>query len=158
METYEVSRKLLSLGPTYLVRAPGSDDVLLTIKGAMVSRKLTLHEGNAEGPELAVMAPNFFGTKWEIVTPKKETLCRLSFPAIALKKSFTIELGGKEYKADGGFVAVGFKCNDLEGQPLLDVSWELSWTDKFVVKCAAPLTREIATLATAAIHQKFYTE
>ncbi len=156
MESFEVSRKMLSWGPTYEVRQPGGADTLLTIKGAMTSRKLVLHE-NGTGTETGAMAPNLLGTKWEMTTPKKETLAVLVFPAIALKKSFALQLGGKEYKADGGFLGLGFKCNDLEGQPLLEVSWEPGWTDKFLVQFAHPLTRDIAALVTAAIHQKFYT-
>jgi uncharacterized protein YxjI len=157
MESFEVSKKLLSLGATYEVRPTGSEGLVAVIKGALTSRKMTLHEGTADGPEIASISPNLFGTKWEIVDTKKTVLATITFPAIAIKKSFTIGLDGKEYKADGGFLALGFKCNDLENQSLLDVAWEPTWTDKFVVQFAAPLTRDLACLAMAAIHQKYYT-
>ena len=157
METYVVSRKILSWGPTYEVTASGSEDVLLTVKGKLVTAtpKLTMVKA-AEGEEVAHMTGNFLRTKFEMTLANKEKLADLTIPTIAFKKSFTLNMGGQDYKAAGGLLATNFKCNDANGQPLFEVVWELSWKDKFVINIHGAVPKEVAVLATVAIHQKYY--
>src|SRR5262249_36192973 len=126
MQTYEVTQKILSFGPTYEVRAPNSPEVLATVKGKIisVSPKLTMIQGS-QGPEIASMKANFAKTKFTMTSADGSESAVLTFPLIALKKSFVLTVGGQDYKADGGFMATGFKCNDPSGQLVLEITKQL---------------------------------
>jgi hypothetical protein len=158
METYEVTRKLLSWGPTYEVRAQGSQDVLMTVKGKLFITKpnLTMVKGT-EGEELAHMSGNFSRSEFEMTHANQEKLATLSFSGgLASKKSFTLRFAGQEYQAVGGLFATKFACNEPSGQPVFEVAWELSWKDKFILTLHGKLPTEVAVLATVGIHQKYY--
>ena len=158
METYEVTQKILSFGPTYQVRRPGSDEVLVTVKGKLLSMtpQLNMVEGT-EGREVASMKANFLKTKFVITGPNKEEVGTLAFPLVALKKSFVLTLGRREFKADGGILAGKFTANGASG-PVLEIAKELSLKDKFRVNVAEEIPREVALLAAVAIDQKFFEE
>lgn len=155
MESYEVRRKLLSLGPSYEVTRPGEEALLLTVKGTLTSMKLTLRAG-ADGPELAQLDPNWLGTTYEMKAPNDEKVATLTFPVLAFKQSFELVLGSRTLKADGGFLATSFRCVEADGQVAFTVSWQVGWTDQFLVEVQDGFPRDVAVLATIAIQKKFY--
>jgi len=157
METYELTQKILSFGPSYQVRANGSDQVLWTIKGKLLTAtpKLTMVEGTDDG-DVAFMKGNFVKTKFDI-SVAGQGLGALQFPLIALKKSFTLALGDKQFKADGGFLAGTFKCTNAQGEIVLQIAKQLSLKDKFQVSHEpSQIPREVALMAAVAIDQKFF--
>ncbi len=157
MDSYEVSQKILSIGATYQVRAAGDSDVLYTVKGKViaVTPKLTMVQGD-KGDEVAVVTGNFFKTTFTIKGADGSTMGVLSFPLIMLKKSFTLSVGGQQYKASGGLLGRAFSCEDSSGTTVFEVKKELALKDKFAVNCSDALPREVAFLATVAIDQKFF--
>jgi uncharacterized protein YxjI len=159
METYQVTQKVLSLGPTYQVRTPPSDEVKATVKGKLLTAapKLSMVEGN-EGNEIASMKANFLKTKFQIFGADKTEVGTLAFPLIALKKSFVLTLGEHEYKAEGGILGGHFKCTDARGEVILEIAKELALKDKFSVSVSRDIPREVALLAAVAIDQKFFEE
>jgi uncharacterized protein YxjI len=159
METYEVTQKLLSFGPQYEVRADHQPDVIMTIKGKLLSAtpKLTMVQGT-EGAEVAAMNGNFLKTKFECYDANKQLLGVLAFPMFAFKKGFTLTVGDKEFKADGGFLGGEFKCVDAHGQTVMVIAKQLSLKDKFAVQSTGALPRDVALLAAVAIDQRFFQE
>ena len=158
MESYEVTRKIFSWGPTYQVRAPGSDEVLLTVKQKLLSSrfKLTMVKGT-EGEEVAVMTGNYLRTRFKITHANKDELADLTFPFVAIKQRFTLHMGGQEYKAAGGMLAAKFTCMDTDGQPLFEIKREQrSWKDKFAIHIHGQLPEEVIVFAAVVINQKYY--
>jgi uncharacterized protein YxjI len=157
MQAYEVSQKILSIGATYEVRQPGNDGILNTIQGKVLSAtpKLTMREGK-EGGEVAKIQGNFFKTKFQISDSQGNSVGTLSFPFIALKKSFTLDIGGKQYKATGGLTGRAFTCTDSTGKTVFEVSKQLALKDKFAVHVSESVPRDTAFLAAVAIDQKFF--
>lgn len=156
METYEVTQKLLSFGPSYEARAVGADDVLASIRGKLLALtpKLTMVAGE-DGAPVAELTANWTKTKFAVTAGGKE-IATLAFPLIALKKSFTIAHGDRTYKAEGGFFGGEFKCVDEQGTPAMVIAKQLSFRDKFAVSTSGALPREVALLAAVAIDQKFF--
>src|SRR5262245_41014036 len=132
MQMYEVTQKILAIGPTYEIRAVGSDAVLYTVRGKLLTftPKLTLVEGE-KGAEIAKLTANFTKTKF---TVEGATPATLTFPLIALKQRMTLQIGGQEYAADGGFLAGAFRCADQAGNVVFEILKELSLRDKFRVQ------------------------
>jgi uncharacterized protein YxjI len=168
MQTYELTQKLLSLGPAYEVRPlegpMGVPDAAaqpaLTIRGKLLSASptLSMNQG-ADGPLVGSMKGNFTRTKFECKTPDDRLVGSISFPMIALKKSFTLTSGDKEYKADGGYLAGEFVCKDeATGEVVMKITKELSLRDKFRIQAAESIPGELALLAAVAIDQRFFQE
>jgi uncharacterized protein YxjI len=159
METYEVTRKLFSFGPQYEITVHGSNDVVSTVKGKVLTAtpKLTMAQGT-QGAEVASMHGNFMKTKFECFDDKKQLTGTLAFPMFAFKKGFTLTVGHNEYKADGGFFGGEFKCSDARGNVVLVIAKQLALRDKFAVTTSGVLPRDVALLAAVAIDQKFFTE
>lgn len=157
MQTFEVTQKILSFGPTYEVRTAGEDPPLATVRGKIVtlSPKLTMVEG-AEGLPLAELTANFMKTKFVMKGPGGAEIATLTFPLIALKKSFTLTVGGAEYKAEGGIFGGEFKCVDAQGNAVMVIAKQLSLRDKFAVSTNGVLPRDVALLAAVAIDQKLF--
>ena len=141
------------------MKANGAGAVEMTIKGKVLSAtpKLTAISG-AEGPEVASMAGNFMKTKFECFDAQKKLLGTLAFPMFAFKKGFTITVGDKEYKADGGFFGGEFKCTDAQGNVVMVIAKQLSLRDKFAVSTDGTLPRDVAIMSAIAIDQKFFQE
>ena len=154
MQTYEVTQKILSIGPSYEVRVTGSDAVVYTIRGKLLTftPKLTLVEGE-KGAEIAKLTANFTKTKFSVEGPQPATL---SFPLIALKQRMTLQVGGREYVADGGFLAGAFRCADENGNVVFEILKELSLRDKFRVQIHAELPPIVILLAAVAIDQRYF--
>jgi len=159
MQTFEVTQKLLSFGPAYEIREIGNQEVLMTVKGKVLSMtpKLTMLSGT-EGPAVAELKANFMKTKFAVTGADGKELGTLIFPLVQFKKSFTIAVGDAEYKADGGFFGGEFKCTDGQGNPVLVIAKQLSLRDKFAVTTNGALPREVALLAAVAIDQRFFQE
>jgi len=159
MQSYEITQKMLSIGPSYQVRSPLADDVLMTVKGKVLTAtpKLTMVQG-AEGNTVASMNGNFFKTRFQIFGSDKQELGSLEFPMIQLKKTFTIKVGEKQYRADGGLLGRGFKVTGPEGETVLEIQKELALRDKFSVVAGDAIPAEVALLAAIAIDQKYFEE
>lgn len=159
MQQYEVSQKILSIGATYEVRASGNAELLNTVKGKVLSAtpKLTMVEGK-DGPEVAKIKGNFLKTKFQITDGKGQSIGSLSFPLIMLKKKFTLNVGGKEYQASGGLTGRAFTATNSAGDPVLQISKELAFKDKFAVTVGEEMPAHAAFLAAVAIDQKFFEE
>lgn len=157
MNHYEVTQKILSLGPTYEIRDISAPDVLATVRGKLLtmSPKLTMVAGDAGAP-MAELTANFLKTKFVMKDAGGAEIATLTFPLIALKQSFTLNVGGQEYKASGGFLGGEFKCVDAQGQTVMVIAKQLSLRDKFAVMTTEALPREVALLAAVAIDQKLF--
>ncbi len=157
METYEVTQVLMSVGSVYQVRVPGSEDVVMTIKGSLMSPtpKFSMVQG-ADGPEVASLTGNFIKTKFQIHGKDKQELGALSFPAIAFKKTLVLTVGGRGYTADGGIMGGVFRCVDNEGTVALEISKKSGLRDRFEIALKGNMQKEVGVLAAIAIHSRFF--
>ena len=157
MQSFEITQKVLAIGPTYQVRAPASNDVLMTVRGKVLTAtpKLMMVRG-AEGSTVAQMNGNFFKTRFQIFGSDQKEIGSLEFPLIQLKKSFTLKVGAAEYKADGGLLGRGFKVTDAQGETVLEIQKQLALKDKFSVLANDQIPPEVALLAAVAVDQKFF--
>ena len=154
MKAYELTQKILSIGPSYEVREVGNDTVLYTIRGKVLTLtpKLNMVEGK-EGAEVAKLTANFTKTKFQIEGAHKATL---SFPLLALKQKMALSVDGKEYTADGGFLAGAFRCVDESKNCVFEILKELSLRDKFRVQIHTDLPPVVILLAAVAIDQRYF--
>ena len=157
MEPYEVSQALMTVGTVYHVRRPRTEDVLYTVKGELMSTtpKFHLVKGDAEGKSLADLSANFIKTKYEISISGK-VAATLVFPAVAFKKTLTLNVAGAVYEADGGVFKGVFQCKAEDGNVVLEIAKELSIRDTFIVKTTDVLPLEVGLLSAVAIHSRFY--
>ena len=157
MEIFEVSQVVMTIGSTYLVRLQPSDDVIMTIKGSLMSStpKFSLVQG-ADGPELASLVGNFIKTKYQILDAEKKPLGNLLFPAIAFKKTLVLTVNGRGYTADGGLMGGSFKCVDNEDQVALEISNKSRFVDRFEISIKGAIPKEVGLLAAVAIHSRFF--
>jgi uncharacterized protein YxjI len=157
METYQLSQVVMTVGSTYQVRIPPAEDVVITIKGSLMSPtpKFSMVKGS-DGTELATLTGNFIKTKFQIHGPDKGDLGALSFPAIAFKKTLVLTVGGKGYTADGGIMGGAFRCIDNEGNVALEIVNHSGLVDRFDVILKGPISKEVGLLAAVAIHSRFF--
>jgi uncharacterized protein YxjI len=161
MQTFELTQKILSVGPTYEVRPVEStaSDPLLTIRGKLFSAtpSLSIAEGS-DGPVVGSMKGNFTRTKFEC-TEGDRVLGSIAFPMLALRKSFTLKANAKEYHADGGYLAGEFVCKDGDtGEVVMTIKKELSLRDKFRIEASETIPAPLALLAAVAVDQRFFQE
>jgi hypothetical protein len=76
----------------------------------------------------------------------------------ALKKTFTLETGGQQYKAEGGILAGEFTCKNAHGEVVLTITKQLAFKDKFAVETSGAIPTQVALLAAVAIDQRFFQE
>ena len=167
MQAYELTQKILALGPTYEVRsvaapmgvADENAPPMVTIKGKLLTATpmLFINEG-AEGPAVGMMKGNFARTKFECKTVDDQLIGSLQFPLLALKKSFTLQAGGKEYAADGGYLAGEFVCKDDAGNVVMKITKQLALRDKFRIEADESIPTPLALLAAVAVDQRFFQE
>jgi uncharacterized protein YxjI len=157
METFEVTQLLMAVGSVYQVRTPGSEDLLMTVKGSLMTPtpKFSMVKG-ADGAELATLTGNFIKTKFQIHAADKSELGALSFPAIAFKKTLVLTVGGRGYTADGGIMGGVFRCVDNEGVSALEISKKSGIRDKFEIAIKGNIAKEVGLLAAVAIHSRFF--
>ena len=164
MQTYELTQKLLAIGPTYEVRpvadttTQATEEPMLTIRGKLFSAtpSLSIAQGT-EGPVLGAMKGNFTRTKFEC-TEGDRLVGSISFPMLALRKSFTLRANDKEYTADGGYLAGEFVCKDDAGDVVMKITKQLSLRDKFRIEAAENIPAPLALLAAVAVDQRFFQE
>ena len=157
MEIFEVSQVVMTIGSTYLVRLQPSDDVIMTIKGSLMSStpKFSLVQGS-DGTELASLVGNFIKTKYQILDAEKKPMGNLLFPAIAFKKTLVLTVNGRGYTADGGLMGGSFKCVDNEDQVALEISNKSRFVDRFEISIKGAIPKEVGLLAAVAIHSRFF--
>ncbi len=117
MSQFVVTQRFMSLATNYDVTAPGSEQVLFTIKGTLMSPTplFSLVEGSSE-KVLASLNGNFAKTQFHIVSADGKQLATVDFPAIALKKKLSLKIGDREYSADGGVSAA---CSSAKTAPAI---------------------------------------
>ena len=159
MQTYELTQKILAVGPAYEVRTEPDGPQLLTIRGKLFSAVPSLSISSGEdGPVTGTMKGNFTRTKFECIDDGDRLIGSLQFPMIALRKSFTLRAGDKEYQADGGIFAGEFVCKDAEGAVVMKISKQASLRDKFRIEADESIPQPLALLAAVAIDQRFFQE
>jgi uncharacterized protein YxjI len=160
MQTFELTQKLLSVGTTYEVRPGETPDAqpVVTIRGKLFSAtpSLALTQGT-DGPVIGSMKGNFTRTKFEC-TEGDKLVGSLSFPMLALRKSFTLRADDKEYQADGGYLAGEFVCKDDKGEVVMKITKQLSLRDRFRIETSETIPAPLALLAAVAIDQRFFQE
>jgi uncharacterized protein YxjI len=157
MDIYEISQVVMTVGSTYQVRVPPSDDVVMTVKGSLMSSspRFSLVQG-ADGPELGSLLGNFIKTKFQILDAEKKPIGNLLFPAIAFKKTLVLTVNGRGYTADGGIMGGSFACVDNEDQVALEISNKSRFVDRFLVDIKGAIPKEVGLLAAVAIHSRFF--
>jgi uncharacterized protein YxjI len=156
METYDVTQVLMAVRTFHEVRELGKPDVLITIKGELVTAapKFTMREGTA-GPELASLVGNMMKTRFSVMNTDQREVAQLVFPIVAFKKTLTLTVGERQFAADGGFFKGQFTCAGPDGV-VLEIKKELSIRDKFTVTFKEPITKDVALLSAVAIHSRFF--
>jgi hypothetical protein len=156
MNTFEVTRKIISLGPQYDV--VGADGTRALVRGKIiaVTPKLTMTAAG-DGPELAVLTGNFLKTKFEC-TVGGQVLASLAFKMISIKKSFTLTFGGQDLKVEGDIMAFDFHLRDAQGVTLMSLSKQLSLRDKFLVTVQDRMPWQVAVLSAVAVDQKYFSD
>jgi uncharacterized protein YxjI len=157
MDIFEVSQVVMTIGSTYQVRIPPSEDVVMTVKGSLMSStpKFSLVQG-ADGAELGSLTGNFIKTKFQIMDAEKKNIGNLLFPAIAFKKTLVLTVNGRGYTADGGLMGGVFACVDNEDQVALEISNKSRFVDRFVIDIKGAIPKEVGLLAAVAIHSRFF--
>jgi uncharacterized protein YxjI len=149
METFEVSQVVMTVGSTYQVRSPGTEKVLMTVKGSLMSPTPKF--------QLVVLTGNFIKTKLHLKGPEKQELGSLSFPAIAFKKTLVLTVGTRGFTADGGLMGNVFRCVDNDGKVGIEISKKTeTFRDRFTVAVHDGISKEVAILASVAIHSRFF--
>lgn len=157
MKTYEVVQKLLSLGPAYEIRRADDSALLATVRGKLLSLapKLVMVDGTGE-EKLAVLTANMIKTKFTMKDGHGKELATLSFPILALKKTFKLTIDGAEYKADGGWLGGEFACFTAGGAQAFVIKKKLAVRDTFHVTPSDAIPRDVALLAAVAVDQKLF--
>jgi uncharacterized protein YxjI len=157
MATFDVTQVVMTVGSTYLVKAPGDGPVVMTVKGTLMSPtpKFQLVTGE-DGPELATLTGNFIKTKFQIKGPDKEELGNLLFPAVAFKKTFVLTVGGRGFTADGGLMGGVFRCVDNDGRVGIEIKKTETFRDRFSVTVDDGVRQEVGILTSVAIHSRFF--
>jgi uncharacterized protein YxjI len=158
MDTFEVTQVVMTVGSTYQVRSPGSEKVVLTVKGSLMSPtpKFQLVTGD-DGPEVASLTGNFIKTKFHLKGADKAELGSLSFPAIAFKKTLVLTVGARGFTADGGLMGNVFRCVDNDGKVGIEISKKTeTFRDRFTVAVHDGISKEVGVLASVAIHSRFF--
>ena len=157
MDIYEVSQVVMTIGSTYQVRVPPSEDVVMTVKGSLMSStpRFSLVEGT-DGAELGSLTGNFIKTKFQMKGAEKEELGNLLFPAIAFKKTFVMTVGGRGFTADGGLMGGAFRCIDNDGKVGIEITKKETFRDRFNVAIYDGISKEVGVLAAVAIHSRFF--
>jgi uncharacterized protein YxjI len=161
MEAYTVTQKILAIGATYQAKKQGSQEVLNTIKGKILTLtpKLEMKKGTEQGELTHVLKGNFLKTLFTIEDPQGKALATIKFPLMAIFKKFTLTVGDKVYNASGSLTAWNFVARDESNtKEMLSISKDFSFRDQFSVAMDESIPREIVILAAIAVDQKFFTQ
>ncbi len=162
MQEFELTQKILAVGDTYEVRrrrAETGDAVVSTIRGKVLSMtpSLTMTEGEG-GPDVASLKGNFLRSRFECRSEGSAAVGTLTFPTLALKRSFVIAHAGKEYRVESGLMGCEFLCVGEDQQPVLVIRKELALRDRFSVQVGDELPCELALLAAVAVDQRYFAD
>jgi uncharacterized protein YxjI len=157
MESVEITCKAFKA--TYLVRAPNSEELLMTVRKGM------LVQGD-KGAEVARLKGNFWNTSAKLSGADDRPLAHLAFPfpLTSLKKQATLHVGDQAYRAvwqadpmlEGKFSSGAFTWADDQGVVVMEIRKQASATPQFTTQFAPRVAREVAILGTVAIHQRFF--
>jgi uncharacterized protein YxjI len=156
MHAFQVTRRLLSLGPQYDVVGEDGRHVVVRSRVLSLTPKLTMTAGEA-GHELCTIEGNLLKTRFDCKLDGR-AVATLGFKIITLEKSFTLTIGGHECKAEGDVPAFDFKLSDQHGGPLMAVSKQCSLRDRFQVCVAEAMPWQVAVMAAVAVDQKYVNE
>lgn len=157
MKNLTVTQKILSLGATYKVKDNNTENLLLTVKGKIitVTPKLNAYEGESD-KIVATVKGNFFGTKFDIYDESETLAASIKFPFLSFLTKFTLTIGNSEYKASGGILARKFTCIDEAGTEILTVSKQIKLRDQFNVVANDSVDTIIAALSAITIDQRYF--
>jgi uncharacterized protein YxjI len=160
MASFEVTQRLLSVATRYDVRAEGSENIVMTVKGTLMSAtpSFSLIEGT-DGKALGSLKGNFAKTKFEILDVAGNGQASVVFPAVAFKKTLALRVGDATFTADAGVFKDVFQCKSGSNDVVLEVAKKIGLAavrDKFIVTIREPLSPEIGLLVTVAIHSRFF--
>jgi len=144
---YELTRGVVSNGPSYEVRSSGEPWVLYTVRGTSFSLapRFTAHEG-ACGPEVATMRANFTKTKFTIVGRHAATL---AFPLSRTKSNMSLGIDDCEYTTEPG----SFRCFGPYKRLAFAIEKHRNRLDVEILASLPPL---VVLLAAVAIDQKYF--
>ena len=159
MKAFIVSQKILSIGATYTVTLPDSDNVLYTIRGKILTFTPLLEmKSGTEGPLIRILRGNFFKTRFSVESPDGIEEAAIQFPFVALFKRFTLTIGDMEYNAKGSITAWDFNCTDETGNSIFSITKKFAYRDKFTVTVHETIPEEDIILVAVAVDQKFFTQ
>ena len=156
MESFEVIQALMSVGTTYHVRRPRTEETVYTIRGELMTTAPRFHLARGDqGTAIADLVSNFIKTKYEIQRDG-QVIGSVVFPAVAFRKILTLTFGEDTYLANGGVFKGVFQCKKSDGSLVLEIKKELSFRDMFLVSRDDTLPIEVCLLCAVAIHSRFY--
>lgn len=161
MQAYSVTQKILSLGATYEVRQEGSNEVIMTAKGKLLSLTpaLTLVEG-VEGSLLATLKGNFLKTSFTIFDANNNQMGSVKFSLLSTFVSFfmnfTLTVGETVYKVKRDLLVLRFSDGTKETPQNIEVAKKVGFKDKFSVVANESIPKEVAVLTAVTVDQKFF--
>ena len=157
MKTYIITQKILAMTATYLVRQSKDGPVLFKVRGRFFTFTpfLEMQQGE-EGDKTHILKGNFWKTKFVISDMQGNPVGDIQFPFFAFRKSFTMNVGGATYKAQGTVFAWNFAAKDEAGQDVFSIQKEFAFRDKFTVNMDERLPVEPVLLSAIAIDQRFF--
>jgi uncharacterized protein YxjI len=156
MQSFQVTRRLLSFGPQYDVVGEDGRHVVVRAKVLSFTPKLTMTAGEA-GHELCTIEGNLLKTRYACKLDGR-AVATLGFKMVSFEKTFTLRLGAHECKAEGDVPAFDFKLRDEHGGPLMTVRKQWSLRDRFQVCVAEAMPWQVAVMAAVAVDQKYASE
>jgi len=159
MKVFTVTQKIISLTATYDVRNEGSDEIIKTIRGKMltISPRLEMKEGkDKDGTPLAKLHGNYLKTKFKIFGRDKEEAASLKFPALSFLPTFRMTVNGITYKAKSKLLSNKMTVKDESGNEVFYITKNYTFRDKFTVAIDEQIPDDIGILCAVAIDQKYY--
>ncbi|WP_394841338.1 hypothetical protein LZC95_30235 [Pendulispora brunnea] len=156
MSQFVVTQRFMALATNYDVTQPGSNEVLMTVKGALMRFFPSFSLVEETGASLATLRGNFTKTRFRIRAANGHVLASLHFPAVAVEKKLSLYIGDTEYTANAGMFRGVFQCKDASGSTVLEIFKVRSMRDRFSVVTKDGIDCEVGLLAAVAIHSRFF--
>jgi uncharacterized protein YxjI len=155
MKNYTVTQKILSIGATYSISPEGSEEVIMTVKGAVLTFTPRL-EALKNDSVVASMKGNFFKTSFTITDASGAVLGDVTFPFFNFIKGFTLKAGDSTYNAKGGFFARRFTCQDEAGNEMISIKKEFALRDRFRISLGDGIDETVGLLSAVCIDQRYF--
>jgi uncharacterized protein YxjI len=157
MKTYIITQKILALTATYEVRESKDGPVLFTVRGRFFTFTpfLEMQKGK-DGEKTHILKGNIWKTKFIVSSMQGSPVGDIQFPFFAIRKSFVMNVGGAQYKAQGTLFAWNFTAKDDAGKDIFSIQKEFAFRDKFTVSLDEKLPTEPVLLSAIAIDQRFF--